>query len=84
MNSCALRADFLTEFLLCPARHVARVTTNSINRFRGARLAFRRHTMTAIPYFQRRFAVARLMPNSQQIGFHGVLLAFCHAMPSVG
>ena len=35
----------------------------------------KRHTITAMPYCQRRLAVARLTPSSQQIGFHGVPFA---------
>ena len=34
--------------------------------------------MTAMPYSQRRLAVARLMPSSQQIGFHGLRFALSH------
>jgi hypothetical protein len=49
--------------------------TNFIDRFAGTRFPFSRQAMTAMPYCQRRFAVARLMPNSQQIDFHGLRLA---------
>jgi hypothetical protein len=55
--------------------HCARPITNSIDRFRGTLFPFIRQTITAMPYCQRRFAVARLMPNSQQIGFHCVRFA---------
>ena len=50
-------------------------TKNSMDCFPGTRFPFSLQTMTASPYCQRRFAVARLMPSSQQIGFHGVRLA---------
>ena len=53
-------------------------TTKSIDRLVGTRLPFNRHTMTAMPYCQRRLAVARLMPSSQQIGFHGLRFARSH------
>ena len=38
-------------------------------------MPFSRQVMTLSPYSHRRFAVARLMPNSQQIGFQAVRFA---------
>jgi hypothetical protein len=54
---------------------IAFATTNSIDRFRGTCLPFSRQTITASPYFHLRFAVARLIPISQQIAFHGLPFA---------
>ena len=47
-------------------------TTKAFDRFDGTRFPFSFQTMTASPYCQRRLAVARLIPNCQQIGFHAV------------
>lgn len=55
--------------------HRARWITWSIDRLAGTRFPFSRQVMTLSPYSHRRFAVARLTPNSQQIGFQAVRFA---------
>src|SRR3954471_18280738 len=47
-------------------------TTKLRDRFAGTLRPFSRHATTLSPYCQRRCAVARPMPNRQQIAFHGV------------
>lgn len=53
-------------------------TTDRRPRFVGTRRPFSRQTMTLSAYSQRRLAVARLIPNRQQIPFHGVPSARAH------
>ena len=50
---------------------LTRSTTKLRDRFAGTLRPFSRHAITLSPYCQRRCAVARAMPNRQQIAFHG-------------
>jgi hypothetical protein len=50
---------------------LARSTTNRRDWLRGVGRPFSLHAMMLNPYSQRRLAVARLMPNLQQMTFHG-------------